>query len=413
MTVATWSLAAAIVWAPATTDTFRLAEAVALARAANPMLAAVRLSAEAAAARVAPAGTRPDPELQLGLMNRMTGAPASTTDPMTMTQVQLSQVIPWPGKLGVGRERADRLAAAAAHDAEEAERILVARVHAVYYQVASADRVVTIMQRTRDLLREILAAAETMYAVGEGVQQDVLQAQVAVARMTEEIVAMQAERAALAARLNALLGRPATTAIDALELPPPGAPVGPADSLMRLAEQHRPALAAGRERVRAAEAGVRSVRREVYPDVLVGLQYGARPRYDNMASLMIGFTLPLWAGSKQLPMRREMLAMEAMATAEAQNLANETYAELVELVAVAERSRRLAELYGTSILPQARASVEAALAAYRVGRVNFMNVIENQMIVNRYETERVRLVAAYHTALAEISARTAVDGGAR
>lgn len=290
--------------------------------------------------------------------------------------------------------------------------MLLARLAAVYYEVASVDRAVAIMERTRDLLRDFLSVSQTMYAVGDGLQQDVLQAEVAVARMTADIAVMRAERSALGARLNALLGRAATHPVPALELPALGAAPPPADSLMRLAERNRPALAAARDRVGAAEAGYAAARRELYPDIMVGVQYGVRPRYDNMASLMVGLSLPVRPGTTQLSMRREMLAMEAMTRAEAVSLANETWAELVELLTRAERSRDLAGLYATSILPQARAAVEGALAAYRVGRVDFMNVIENQMTVNRYEVEQVRLLAAYHAALAGIAAVAGVAGGA-
>ena len=137
---------------------------------------------------------------------------------------------------------------------------------------------------------------------------------------------------------------------------------------------------------------------------MVSLGYGARPQFDNMATLMLGVSLPLWAGSRQLPMRREMRAMESMAQAELLNLNNETFAELTERMAEAERSRRLSDLYANAVLPQARAAVDASLAAYRVGRVNYMTLVDNQMTVNRYEIERVKLAAQYHGAVAEIEA---------
>jgi hypothetical protein len=58
--------------------------------------------------------------------------------------------------------------------------------------------------------------------------------------------------------------------------------------------------------------------------------------------------------------------------------------------------------------------VDAALAAYRVGRVDYMSLVENQMTVNRYETESVRLVAGYHKAVAEIAALVGAEiGGVR
>ena len=395
------------------TDTLRLAEAVAAARAANPMLRAVRLEADAAAQRVPQAGALPDPQLQFALENRPV-AGFGTMDPMTMNTVQLTQTLPWPGKLGYGQERTRLLADAARLDASESELDLVSRLKAVYFQLAYMDRALAVMEGTRTLLRAFLQVSSAMYAVGTGLQQDVLQAQVAVARMTEDITVMQQDRTAMAARLNALLGRDATAPVGALELPPVGDTLPTVDSLLALAVGRRPALGAAEQRARAAQAGYREARRELFPDLMLGVSYGQRPRFDNMVSLMLGLSIPVWAGARQLPLRREMQAMQSASEAEQRNLQNETFARLAELRAEAVRARNLSQLYATAILPQARASVEAALAAYRVGQVNFMSLVDNQMTVNRYAIESVRLVAAYHGAVAEIEALTGGDeGGAR
>jgi outer membrane protein TolC len=106
--------------------------------------------------------------------------------------------------------------------------------------------------------------------------------------------------------------------------------------------------------------------------------------------------------------------MEALRTREealAQDLYNETFAQLTEAHAEAERARALTTLYSTAILPQARASVESALSAYRVGRVDYMTLVENEMTVNRYEVELVRIAAQYHEALARIDFLLGVQGG--
>lgn len=385
-------------------DTLRLAAAVRMARETNPMLRAARLKADAAADRVPQAAALPNPELTLGLMNRMVSSFGSAADPMTMNQVQLSQELPWPGKLGNARKRAGNLADAERLDAEDAELMLVARVTGAYYDLAYADRALALMGRSRDLLRDFVQVSQAMYAVGTGLQQDVLQSQVAVARMTEEITVMTQERVAGAARLNALLGRGAAAAIGPLDLPGPGDSLPGVDSLMSLAAARRPRLRAAQQRAAAAQAEYRAARRELYPDLMLGVSYQQRPQYDDMASVMLGFRLPIWAGRREVPMRRETQAMQAMAEAEALDAYNETYAQLVEARADAERSRNLTQLYASSIVPQARASVEAGLAAYRVGKVDYLSVVENQMTVNRYETEGVRLQAAYHKAVAEIEA---------
>jgi outer membrane protein, heavy metal efflux system len=118
----------------------------------------------------------------------------------------------------------------------------------------------------------------------------------------------------------------------------------------------------------------------------------------------VGITVPVFAASKQLPMRRQMAAMRDMSAAELLNLRNETSAGIFEIRARAEQDRNLLRLYRGTILAQAGAAVQSSLSAYRVGRVPFMQLIDNQMIVNRYETEIYRLLADYQQAVGELEA---------
>jgi len=401
-------LTTAVDAAHAQTDTLRVAAAVELAHSANPTLQAARLRVDVARERVPQAGALPDPVLTLGLMNRPLDG-FGTDERMTMNTVQLMQRLPWPGKLGFSEDRAEHLVVARELDANEVELQLTARVKTVYYQLAYMDRALGVMRETRDLLRNFHEVSAARYAVGDGLQQDVLQAQVAVAQITEDIIVMEQERTASAARLNALLGRDATVPVAALELEGPVGGPPPVDTLMALAAVERPALQATRARIDAAEAGYRAARRQLYPDFMVSLGYGQRPQYTDMVTIMLGITVPLWAGGRQLPLRREMLAMQTEQEALERNLYNETFARITELRAHAERARNLSELYATSVLPQAQAAVESALSAYRVGSVDYMTLVNNQLTVNRYEIETVRLVADYRRAVAELEALIGSD----
>jgi outer membrane protein TolC len=393
----------------ATAEPLSIDEALSLARTSNPALRAARLRADVAAERVPQAGALPNPMLGFGLMNRQIADFGSTAEPMLQNRIEFSQRLPWPGKLGFSEDRWELLASAGALDAEETELALLARVKAVYYQLAFMDRALIIMQNTRELLREFLDVSSTLYAVGEGLQQDVLQAQVAVASMTEDITVVEQDRLATAARLNALLGRAATVGIDELGLPPPGEELPSVEALMILADAQRPGLQAARERARAAEAGYRAARRAIYPDFTVGMAYSQRPQFNDWLSFMVGISLPLWAGKSHTPLRREMAAMQAEEEARAIDLYNETFARLAERRAEAERARKLVALYSTSVLPQARAAVESALSAYRVGKVDFMTLMQNELTVNRFEIESVRLAAEYQRAVGELQALVASD----
>jgi outer membrane protein TolC len=384
-------------------DTLRLADAQRAARTANPMLRAERLAALAARERIAPAGALADPQLEFGLENRMLKG-FGTEDPMTMNTVRISQMLPWPGKRTAARDGATALAEADSLAALEQEAMLDARVAMAYLDAALADRVLAVMGETLRLLRSFHETAMGMYAVGQAIQQDVLQAQVSVARMAADTLAMAGDRAAAAARLNALLAREPDSLVPALEYPAVADTLPAMDSLAARAFRGRPALAAAQARIVAADRAIEGAGRESYPDLMLGAAYQARPRYDDMMSLMFGVNLPVWGGSKQAPMRREREAMRAMEEARLQNLRNETWAELAALRARANRAVQLDRLYAREILPQARAAVDAAQSAYRVGKADFMTLVESQMTVNRYQTERLRLAAEYHGARAEIEA---------
>jgi outer membrane protein TolC len=355
---------------------------------ANPRIAAAGALARAADARIAPARRPPDPQLQFGLMNRSLPG-FGLSDPLGMNQVQLMQMIPFPGKLGLGGRVASARAEAQRARAADVSWDVRARAAMAFYELYQMDRSLQVAEETLRILHDLATTARTMYGVGEGRQADVLRAQVEIARMTEDITRMQSERVSAAARLNALLVLDPSA--------PVGSPVRPTfpdtlphlDSLIAEAERNRPMVQAAVAEVRAAEVGERLARREIWPDFQVGVEYGQRPMdggTDRMVSLVLGFNIPIFAGSRQFAMRREAAAMRQMA----------------ELYAGAERARRLGELYRGTILPQAHTTVAAALAAYRVGNVDFMTLLDDQMTVNQYRQDLFALEAQRGQALAEL-----------
>ena len=128
---------------------------------------------------------------------------------------------------------------------------------------------------------------------------------------------------------------------------------------------------------------------------------------ERMVSLMVGASVPIWAGSRQKQMRLEAEAMREMAEADLAAMRAETQGMLTEALAEVGRARRLGALYRNTILPQAQAAVTSALTSYQVGAVDFMTVLDNQMTVNRYRLDALTLVADEAKALAQLEALTA------
>jgi len=326
-------------------------------------------------------------------------------DPLGMNQIQVMQMIPTAGKLGLAGRVAEAQAAATNERAEDLRWELRSRAAMAFYDLYQTDHSLSVAVETQRLLRDVAKTAETMYAVGQGRQPDVLRAQVELARMSEEITRMRTMRVAMTARLNALLDQPQETDVASPVLPAFPAGLPPLDSLERLALTNRPMLRAGEQDLRAAEWARRRARREIWPDLQLGVVYGQRPMdvgTERTMSFMLGFTLPIFAGGRQLKMRQETEAMQRMAAADLQAMRAETRGRVAELYADVVRARNLGTLYRATILPQSDATVASAGAAYRVGGVDFMTLLDARMTVNKYRQDLYQLEAEEGKALAEL-----------
>jgi outer membrane protein TolC len=386
------------------TASLRLSTLYALVSETNPKLAAVRALARAAESRVAAAKRPPDPRVQLAFMNRELPSLAPM-DPLGMTQLQVMQMVPLAGKLSLAGNVAGAQAEAARARADEVRWDTRSRVAMAFYELYRTDRSLAVAADTRRLLEDIASTAQTMYGVGEGRQADVLKARVEIAKMTEELVRMRTMRVATTATMAALLDLDPDSTLASPELPAFPAELPALDSLLAFADRARPMIRAGRSELRAADESAALAAREIWPDLELGVAYGQRSGEmgaERMGSLMIGASVPVFASSRQRKMSDEAEAMRAMARADLQAMRADTRARVTELYANLVRARNLAQLYRTTVLPQARAAVTSSLAAYRVGDVNLMTLLDNQMTVNRYGQELFALDAEQGTALAEL-----------
>jgi outer membrane protein TolC len=128
----------------------------------------------------------------------------------------------------------------------------------------------------------------------------------------------------------------------------------------------------------AADVQTTLARREIWPDLTVGVQYaqrGSEMGTERMGSLMVGASVPIFARHRQLRMREEAAAMRQMAAADLRAMHADTRGRITETYADLVRARNLASLYRTTVIPQAQATVSSAHSAYRVGNVDFMTLL--------------------------------------
>lgn len=371
----------------------------------NSMVQGALAAADAAAARQPAAVLPPDPEVRIGAMNLSLPSLSADMPGAMAPSIELMQMLPLPGKLRLNGQIARQSTAMALSEADEVSWEVRARAAMAFYGIYEADRQIAVMEETLDWLRQFEQIATTMYSVGSGNQSDVLRAGVEVARMKADIARMRAMRTTAVASLNALLDRPADTPVTGVVFAQLPAALPSTEELMQWAEASRPLLARQRAGIEQAQAREELARKEIWPDLSLGVQYGRRGTdmgTEHMGSLMLGFTVPVFAGRRQLPMRTEAAAMSRMAHAELADARAQVNARITELVADLDRARTLITLYRSEVLPQAEANITSALASYRVGRVDFMTLVDAQMSANQYAQELYTLLAGYGATIAEL-----------
>ena len=175
----------------------------------NPSLARMQARSEAMAAIPSQVGSLPDPVISFNALNLPVDTFDLRQENMTQMQGGISQAIPFPGKLALREQAASYQADAATHDVSEARWRLLRDVKKTWWALFYLDRALEIIVTNQNLLRQFVEIAQTKYEVGEGLQQDVLLAQLELSKLLDTEIRLTGAIEQVKAQLNALLDRPA------------------------------------------------------------------------------------------------------------------------------------------------------------------------------------------------------------
>lgn len=387
--------------------------AVTKALSGNPRIAGMQSRAEAMHYIPSQAGSLPDPVLSLNALNLPTDSFSTTQENMTQLQVGLSQAIPFPGKLDLKEEAASFEANSADSAVRETKLQTVRDTRLAWWNLFYLDRAMATLHRNQGLLRQFVKIAETKYKTGQGLQADVLMAQVELSKLLDAEISLSATRRNQVARFNALLNRPAKTKtalpgnVDEILSNTPDAAL-----LRNRAKAKRPLLHAQQSRIKAAHSRRALAEKDYYPDFTLGGAYGYRngtnpvngQNRPDFASIKLSMTIPLYAGSKQSNAVQQQRAETAKEKFYFDDLNRQVDAEIERALADYRAARNRASLFKTGIIPQASQSVASMLTAYQVNKVDLLNLINAQITLYNYETQYWKAVSSGKQAWARLEA---------
>jgi outer membrane protein, heavy metal efflux system len=371
----------------------------------SPVVLAARSHWQAQTKVPIQAATLPDPEVSLQHFTVGSPQPFSgyESSDFYYTGFGVSQDIPGPGKLRLQASEAEKDAEYAKHRYEAAGRAVEEKVKELYYELFYHAKTVAILDRNQDELKQIQQIAETRYRLGQGLQQDLIKAQLQTTEILKEHAMHHQEEDQQQLQLKQLLGR---------DLDSRNIEIGDIEmtqlqldtsQIAQLAGSGSPDLAADRAmEARSAEA-LRLAHQGYWPDFTVGYSYEKTgPGFNDYYMLNLGAKVPLYFWRKQTP-AIEQAALEAESAREQTRATQLQVSSDAEGSLVAMRTaERILSIYRDGLIPQAETSQASAMAAYRVGKVDFQTLLSSVLDLQNLRQEYYRSLADHEIAIAKI-----------
>jgi outer membrane protein, heavy metal efflux system len=322
----------------------------------------------------------------------------------------ISQRLPISGRKGLQGRVARAGARAAGEDLRAARLDLVRETRRAYYEYYLIGRRQAINAEIQDLMTQFRRIAVGKYSAGTVGLSDALQADVELAMLDHESVALARERRVVTARMNALLLRdpgPLPAPPESIALP--AVPARP-DSLRAFAIASRPELRSWTEQRRAKEAELSLARRYRLPDVTLTARYDRfMEEREWRGQVGAGLELPIFggyggaarearAGIEQMEQRRR--------AAEAQ-----IGLELESALAGAQETEHEIHIIRGRVVPATERALAAIRASYENNRADFLALLNAERDLARARLDLHRAEAMYLQNMADLDRALGADPG--
>lgn len=373
----------------------------------NPQLKALEASVDSLKEKPAQAQSLDNPRLKFSIMNLPVDTFKLDQEPMTQKQISVMQKFPFPSKRGLRGAIAEKEVDMATEDYIDQKNMIIMHVKTAYARILFLDLAAAITEENRTLLRHFVKIAETKYEVGSGIQQDVIKAQVELSKMTDRLIPIEQQREIMVARLNNLLNRPVEapfTTDGQIRLTPLKLSL---EELKGMAEENHSMLKKKKYLIEKNETAMKLSKINYYPDFDIGVSYGQRddsPTQEraDFLSAYVMINIPLWYKEKENRKVAEDAANVRKASAEYDSLKNDIFLKIKSLLAELDSHAKRAELLNAGLIPQSRLSLDSALSAYRVNKVNFLTLVNSQLTLYNYELDYNLAITEHEIKLAEL-----------
>jgi outer membrane protein, heavy metal efflux system len=316
-----------------------------------------------------------------------------------------SQELPYPGKLRLKGEAADRAAGVQQAHIAVARASIADGIKAAYLRLAYLQQTLPLLDASRNTLGQIIETELARYRTGQGSQADVLKAQLERTKLIREITIHHEEVGEIEADLKRLLHRPQESPdIIAQDLTMTNLRYTSFD-LLNFVRKQNPEVKLNASRVAKQNAELRSAERAGKPDFSIGYMY-QRTGDDFPAYYMLTFNVMF---QRRQRVRAELAeAAESVKSAEDQldaQLQEQLAAVQKQYIAAKSTAEVLSE-YSEGMIPQADGAFRAVLTDYQSNKQQLDSVLTyfNQVLALKREYQQALL--DHETAVAKLETLT-------
>lgn len=360
------------------------------ALAANPTIAAARLTSAINLAGRALAGERPNPEATIEFEKETPKQSYGVAVPLEL-----------------GGKRAKRIAVSEttihAGEAELTATIAQVRneVRRAYYDVLVAEARLVVLRELRDLAQRVRDTAQARFDAGDAPRLEVLQASLVLAAAENEAIATQGVLVAAQTRLNALIGQPLDTSQRLSTSLDAGGPVE-MDAALNLARTGSATLALLDRQIEQQRARLALAHALRTPDLVptATLTHDAEPEFTYGWRAGLAVTVPIFT-THSAGVAVEQTTLDQL-MAQRQAAVQRMTGEVTAAAASAEAHRQTYIRYRDLILPQAQQVEQLAQDSYQLGQTGLASLLQSLQASRDLRLRSLDAVSELHAAIADL-----------
>ena len=371
----------------------------------NPGLEADFYRWKAALEKVPQVTSLPDPRFNYGYFIREVETRVGPQE----QKIGIAQTFPWFGKLRLRGERAGEAAIVAREQYEGTKVALFFKVKEAYYELYYLSKSISITKENMGLLKHLESVAQARFRAGSDVT-GVVKAQVELGKLEDRLLSLEDLKTPITAKLNAAMNR----SVDE-EIPWPSSfttsDVNFTDQeVMAILDESNPELLALAAKVSEEKKSLALAKKEFWPDVTLGVDYigtgdarmaGVSDSGKDAVMVMGSINIPLWWGKYRAGVR-EAEARRNGAIQSLENRENVLEADLKMSLYKFHDAQRKINLFGNTLTPLAKNSLEVAEQAYETGKEDFLQLIDAQRLLLDIQLSYQRALTDREQRLAEI-----------